>query len=182
MLKDVVPNQHKAESGLISRIRTLQYILEEHTAIEKVFGLAKTGLNEKNRRIPVQPGPDNRYTSLQPDGSVNSFSFFYVKGPITHDEDISKANLVLIVYGTAGFGEFVSDEKIHDLLRQHEPAYKVRRTYNEGKDAYADFSGVDTKDRHFYSPHYCYRMEGELVYPSGIECVVPYLVSVANKP
>ncbi len=186
MLRDITPRVRKAKTGLIAYTRTIQYLLEDE--VEKSFGLAYIGLNQKDRYIPMEDLENtDTYESLQPDGSVESFSFMYIKGPIVaryeREEPIDqdRATLSVVVYGT-GKHHVEEAERIRRKLEEL-VSFKVEKIYLNGKDAYADFGGVETKDRHFYAPHYCFRFEGELYYPTQQDCFdqLPYLVKNANK-
>lgn len=189
MLKKLTPRVRKAKGGLVAYTRAIQYILEGE--VEKSFGLASFGLNEKNKHIPLEDLENTiTYESLQPDGSVDSFSFIYHKGPIivgdhgdNIGEDNNKITLNVVVYGTGDKYYVEEAEKIKSKLAEIKD-FKVEKVYLNGKDAYLDFSGVDTKDRFFYAPHYCFRFEGELIYPNLMpDCfhTLPYLVQIANK-
>lgn len=189
MLRDITPVVRKSDTGLIAYVRTLQYILEISDSVEKSFGLVEFGLNEHDRHIPVerQSTDGDNYTSLQPDGSVDSFSFIYIKGPVVVDNynDPSgvrnnEVKLSIIVYGTGDKHYIEEIEKIQKQLVAFGD-FTIDKIFTNGKDAYIDFNGVNTKDRHFYSPHYCFRFEGDLVYPTGDDCHIPFLVKTANK-
>lgn len=194
MLRNITPIVRTSDKGLTAYITAIQYVLEQDINVEKSFGLAEFRQGPDDKFIPCEYYQDSsRYETLQPDGTVDSFSFIYIKNPIEVDDyneensvQYDRAEVNIVVFGTDETAYFIDEiEKVSKALIDNLDSFTITKVYHNGKDAYLDFPGVDIDKRHYYKPHYCFRLKGELIYPNaaGDNCpeFLPWIVRQANN-